>query len=603
MNEPVIRIDDWSSTVSALGSVRDKSEGLGFTHRGRLNRETLDALYEQNPIVARVVDLIVDDALRAGWSLKNVVSPDPGFEFDPKEFKSKLDDLGGTDEGFDEIISKAAKWSRLYGGSLILVPTAEDPKTDPKLPLNTKAIEQLFPLAVISSNEALPQDYDEAFGSRTYRQVLDYQITGESKALTLHHTRVVRFEPIKLPPEALRKSSSTGWGPSVVDRLFDDLGRSGAAKKHAVAKMFAASLLLLQLEGFRSKIKTADGRKDMRTFLAEVQRSLSSLGIMTLDKEDSLGSVSLNQTGDHELIDKMNDSLGAAGDMPREIMFNESPAGLNAGELSGPQEIWFSKAGAYQTRELEPPINRLLRIAFDAWRWPIDSWEIEWAPLWTKSEEKTATTAKTVAETDAIYFGLGTTDATEIRKHRHTGGKLTPLEVEADTQAEPLDIGAEVEAHEASLAAAAPAPVAESTPVAEEALNGAQIASLLDIVEKVNAGLIPRDAAVEIVRASFPRVVNPDGLLGSAGIPVEPEEGEEVPEPAPTDLVPIREAGEQFRVPTRAITRAIERNEIRPWGIGAHRMVSLAEVAELAKRPQNPEPNPEPIPGTEKKEE
>lgn len=57
-----------------------------------------------------------------------------------------------------------------------------------------------------------------------------------------------------------------------------------------------------------------------------------------------------------------------------------------------------------------------------------------------------------------------------------------------------------------------------AAPAADSALNGAQVASMVEIVEKVAGGSLPRDAAKAIVMRAF--LVDDDGaeaILGSAG--------------------------------------------------------------------------------------
>jgi hypothetical protein len=56
MSHQDTRLDDWSNTLSKMGSLQDKSTGLQFSRRRRLTRAQIDALYEQNPICARIRD-------------------------------------------------------------------------------------------------------------------------------------------------------------------------------------------------------------------------------------------------------------------------------------------------------------------------------------------------------------------------------------------------------------------------------------------------------------------------------------------------------------------------------------------------------------------
>lgn len=592
------RFDDWAAANSALGSLHDKSSNITYSARRRLSQQTLEALYEQNAIAARVVDRIVDDSMREGWRLKNVIDRDGQPVTDLDSFYARLDkELAPAGETFNGVIKRGAKWSRLYGGSLVLMPTdearGEDGKPrEAKYPLIRPLT--MHPLAVVHAYQARPVEYDAAFGSKTYLQTLLYQISSFTNTIDVHASRAAKLEPIALPPETLQ-GTTTMWGPSVLDRLYDPLSYAGAARKHAVAMMFVASLLFVKINNLRAALTAKGEREKAQKFLGDVQKNLSSMGMLALDKEDEIGSVNLTSTGAHELIDKSDAWVAANGEMPREILFNESPNGLRGGELTGAQAIWYAACGAYQSEQLTPAISQILDVAIAAWDLGWRSYEIEWLPLWTKSDDEQAETNSKNATADHLYWQMGALSSEEIREQRFRNANAGQIELtEAEAEAEPLDLSAPIEPSEVQ------AQVQAETEPAKEALNGAQISSLIAIVEKTKAGLIPRDAAIAIVRASFPsQAAHAEALLGSAGI-VDLSAPAAAPDadmddgaapstaPAPDDLLSPRDAAARFGLPTRAITLQIERGALSFWGVGNHKRVSLAEVAKLAKGHEQP---------------
>jgi len=140
-------------------------------------------------------------------------------------------------------------------------------------------------------------------------------------------------------------------------------------------------------------------------------------------------------------------------------------------------------------------------------------------------------------------------------------------------------------------------------------MNGAQIASMLEIVNSVNSGVLTYEQGIGVLGVAFaslrgressvlgprPAVapVNPNLPPPVAAVGDEPGAALAPPPstgPMPDDLVPVREAAEKFRVPTRTITLAIQREQLGYWGLGTHKMVSLAEVAELATAHRATEP-------------
>lgn len=89
-------------------------------------------------------------------------------------------------------------------------------------------------------------------------------------------------------------------------------------------------------------------------------------------------------------------------------------------------------------------------------------------------------------------------------------------------------------APEADAPAAAPAAAAETGNLQQEALNGAQIASLLEIIQSVSARTLDPDAAKAMIRAAFPLipVEDIDRMVDSA-LNTEPPAAEPAPSPAP----------------------------------------------------------------------
>lgn len=542
------RLDDWSNPAAGLGSIRDKSVGLTFRRRRRLDRRTLEAIYEQNAIAARIVDKIVDDALRHGWSVTNVVG---GIDHDVLEKRMlKLRVKQG--------LAKWAKWGRLYGGALLTLPTLGRDNNTPSVdkPMQVADVGSLFSPSVIAAHNARPIDTDAAFFSPTFGQTLSYEITGlVARPVTVHHSRVVKHEPVELAIDALANESEL-WGPSVVERIFDDLGRDGAARSHAVAMMYIASILYLKITGYRETYKTREGKEQLREMMAAARRDLDSLGLLGIDGADELGSINLTTTGTYELIDRMRNALAASADMPKEILFNETPSGLNAGELSGPQELWFARVEAFQEEVLGPALNAILEVEFAAQGWNVESWEIEWAPLWTKSEKETAEVAKLNAETDQIYVTMGAATPEEYREHRFVKNEVGPLDLSEAAEEPVLDLTGEVVAYQ-------------------------QLVEPLDL----SGGVATMPPAFDLSQ------VAPLDLSGGA-VAVATDDAAPSAEPPPSDLVSPRDAAAMFGVATRTITRQIQLGALRYWGIGAHKRISSADVAKLALSHERPNEEP-----------
>lgn len=591
------RVDDWANTSGGFGGVRDKASALTFIRRRRLSVPTLEALYAQQAFCARVIDKLVDDSLSERPRIVNLPE-------------------GTSEERVDALIERinlwealvdADKWSRLYGGAVLFIPTNDG--VDPCVPLDRFASRGcgVFALTPYAAPYAIPYDTDMGIGSSTHGKTLHYDLINiiTPSQMRVHASRCVSFEPRRLPLQT-QFGQGEQWGPSVIEQLFDELGRDGATASHAVSMMYIASVMYVGINGWTSIYQKAGGPEQLRKMLADMRAALDSRGVMGMDANDKIGSMSLTVPGAHELITLMRDRLAAAGDMPREIAFNESPSGLRGGELSGAQALWNKQCAHHREHVLAPRIRKILDIAFALEGIDAQGYQLEWPSLWLPDSVEIASTAKMYAETDAANIASGIYTADQAYQHRIVEGKQTPVEVSETDAAEPLDLEAEVAATQQAAAAAPPADAS----VQDQALNGAQAASLTATVKDYNAGLLSYNQALGALQLMFPGrdISGPlgtppadrDARLGAAPAPVAAVPGADetgaVVEPPPStapmpeDLMSPRDAAAKFGVPTRAITLAIQREQLQYWGIGAHKRVSLAEVASLSTshRPNEP---------------
>lgn len=489
--------DNWANTLASLGSVKDKSTGAEFRRRRKLHRYDLETLVDQNQICARVVWKIVDDAFRSGWYFR-----DPDLE----PFRLRLE----RELHLSQRMRQAAGWGRLYGAAVLVLPVYDGRRPDQ--PLDPLAVRSITAPSPIPAYQVEPDTYDAAFGSPTYREVLSYRIESLSPRMPLHYvhaSRCVVFEPIKLPIESRIEALGNGgsaWGPSVLQRIYDELLRYGSSRAHADAMMYSASILVLRMKGVADKITTDDGRRELREALAAIRQSLDGLGIAGLDANDDLQSVSHTFAGAPELIAAAHEALAAALPGPREIYLNESETGLRGGEMSGPQALHFADVDAWRRGEPTDAIMRIARLAARAWGVHVGDCEIDWAPLWVPDEREQSEVAARNASTDRTYYEIGALGAREVRRQRFVEGERGAIALPAEDAGE----------------------VRHAVPY---------LAPALDIVAAVAAGTIPRDAGEQMLIAggysptclgsagqSEPLIVTMARAAQSEGVPdVDPE--------------------------------------------------------------------------------
>jgi hypothetical protein len=121
----------------------------------------------------------------------------------------------------------------------------------------------------------------------------------------------------------------------------------------------------------------------------------------------------------------------------------------------------------------------------------------------------------------AAMFGVHNVDA-EVEATEAAHAASQSIVSDAITKLDPVDDAPELTLDDAAMGPAA---------VSDTALNGAQVASMVEIVEKVAAGSLPRGAARAIIMRAFAvDAAGADDILGDAGQGFTPTTS-----PAPAD--------------------------------------------------------------------
>jgi hypothetical protein len=174
---------------------------------------------------------------------------------------------------------------------------------------------------------------------------------------------------------------------------------------------------------------------------------------------------------------------------------------------------------------------------------------------------------KAEADKDLVIFQLGFAPEEEYIQKKygdgwHARGGFVPDGDMAIAGGQP-PLGAPEGAGEGAEGAPAPqdAPVgtqaAQSGVVVQDtALNGAQVASLLQVLGMAATGTLPKESATQVIKAAFPGV--PDQLVAGMINPIEVK----APEPAPAPNLPVpTQPKAEFAEPKKAWWR-----RVLPWG-------------------------------------
>ncbi len=545
-----LRNDGWVNAIVGFGGAKDKTTATTWDPSySRLTEQQLSGMYATEDLSAKIVNLYPRQALREGWKLTG--------------FKPELaDEVADFLEAYtpETQTLHGLIWGRLYGGAATWFGNGDDPLT----PFTTG--DTIDFLRTIDRRFLYPVQDPGTLDMQGLPTV--YQVrTSSGKVIgSVHASRLVLY-PGEMTDDLTRQTLGH-WDLSVLQRPYNALRSDGTVWKAAEYLMTEASMGVLKIKNLTSLV--AAGQKALLSArLAILNMGRSFAKSMTLDKDtEEYSRETVTFAGIPDLTDRSLKRVASAAEIPVSVLIGEAPAGLNA---TGDNDLrWFlMQVQAYRMHVVQKRALRIVRALLAQPGSPVREAApkvgIMWPELWTPSASEMADIFLKYSQGDVNYvtaqinlpeeialsrFGVsgwsGTT--TIVRKLREEAlvGAALPAEQgigEDPTQNAPGNAGAagtnprgvpgpapkdgETPAAPAVGGTAAPAGGAD---IQKQALNGAQVSALVDIVSQVAAGDLPVDSAISIIELSF-QLSNAEAkaIVGGAGTTFKVKK----PEPAP----------------------------------------------------------------------
>jgi|GEM_PF-4376512 len=403
------RGDDFLNAVSGLGGSYDKNNYSVFARQRELQYEELSDLYEQDAIASRVIDRLVDDATREGFTLEG---PDQDYDF--AKAASDLEDVGGL-----TALGDAWRWSRLYGGALAVMIVADGRKLSE--PIDMENARRLLSIQVVESPYVIPQNPNPGLGARGFRNPERYDLLlniGQRDSRSVHRSRCIRFDGVRVPPS--RILDRNGWGPSQLQRVQREIFQLGEVMGYSRNIVHNMSVMAYKIDGLREQLCGDErSQQQIRQVFETLQWAMDNLHALVLDQKDDYGEVSRSVQGLQAMIDQFVSALVRATDMPRTVLLGEQPGGLNANADSEIRS-WFDYVHSQQRMTLTPGLNQLLDVYFAIQRnrgeMAPSEWTVKYNPLWQLDEQQQAQTRLINAQARAQDVAASIVSADEARK-------------------------------------------------------------------------------------------------------------------------------------------------------------------------------------------
>jgi phage-related protein (TIGR01555 family) len=504
------RTDGWYSMLTGLGTpARDKRTSTGFCADVVPYEQALE-YWRGDDLAARLVETVPNEMTREGWRF------------------CVPDDAEGNTEDYGVELSErvAEKWEALgvigavhqalcfkyaFGGGAILMGADDGQPLDQKLDL--AKIKSFDWLTVFEPRELIAIGYYSDPRAPMFGKPALYQLTpvmsgapapGQpttTPTIRVHESRLIIFNGTKV--SNLRQRGTWGdWGDSIFTRVSPVLRDFNLAWGSAGILVSSFAPAVFKIEDLH-KIMSENNKELFQARMAAVALSQATAGVTLIDKNEEYKREQTPVTGLADLLDRFSRRFAAAADIPFQVLFGESPGGINAGGASGDQiRMWYDRIRSKQVRDLMPGLKRLTLVLLPTLGGAPENWSIEFCSLWQPTEAEDAETRKKQMEIDTGYFGIGSLTSEEIRRARFSGDQFSYATRVITTEPdEPTEKEIEEYKSGATPAVDPAAPAGED--VQKTAMNGAQIESLILTVEKVLSGSISRESGIAILMTAF----------------------------------------------------------------------------------------------------
>ena len=310
--------DTLTNLVANMNTGNDKRALSKFTGKGRMDRTQLEALYREDWIAGKIIDIIADEMTRE-WRQFT----DSEMDSDKVKELTKEENRLKVKYKFNE----AKKWARLYGGSLAIMNI--EGTGEPHEPLDLESIKEgsLKSLTVFDSENAQYAEINNTNPMEENFLLPDtYRLSNTS--VSIHHTRILRFDGQLLPYNELKINRY--WHDSVINRIYDSLVNAGIANNSAASLLFESNVDVIKVKNLMTMLSSDEGSKQLtdRFFLAKVLKANNNMTL--LDSEEEIVKNNVTFSGIDSMLDRFMTIISAASDIPATRLFGKAPVGMNA---------------------------------------------------------------------------------------------------------------------------------------------------------------------------------------------------------------------------------------------------------------------------------
>lgn len=416
-----VRHDGYRNMLNKYGTTQDSSTAYTYAAEDIVPDMDLTDQYVGNGLFAKIIDAPAEEAVKHGYDFR---LNDPDVE----EFIA--DELDRLD--WEEIAATAIKWTRLYGGAIIVMLVDDGCALDE--PIDWDSVEEIEELrvyerAVVEPDRASLYSYNpekiRRRGSRFQRPEF-YTVNSQFGQFRVHESRCLVFQNGKLPETGI-------YSAYLFFGIPEFLRIQTALRETVVTHSLGPKLLercvqaVYKMQDLANTLNTDEGEETVLRRLEVIDLARSILNTLVIDKDgEDYDFKSMSLAGVKDIVDSACNMLSAVTNIPQTILFGRSPAGENSTGESD-MENYYNYVNKIQKMMLKKNMRILLDLIFECGRKNgeikgIPNYKVEFVPLWSLSEKEQAevdsvraATEQTKAATAQTYIDMQVLDPSEVR--------------------------------------------------------------------------------------------------------------------------------------------------------------------------------------------
>lgn len=407
-NKKSKRSDGWMNLLTGMGlASRDKRENTKISAPVIIDEQAANSLYRGDGFAKRIIDLPAGHMVREWFTVEG--DPDGSIIkfLDSRYVKNR--------------IKRALRWSRLYGGSMVVLGLDDGGDLDEEL--NEDNIRRLSFIKAVSRYRVTIRERETDTEKENYGDPVLYTISPVAgNPYDIHSSRVLLFDGSDVPERVRRQNN--GWGDSILQSIYTRVRGLSSSYVNVEHVLDDFSMIVMTIDNLMELLAMGK-EKLVQKRLNQMDLTRHIMNTVLLDSEEKFERSTSTVTGIKDLLDKLAEALSAVSGIPITLLMGRSPAGLNStGE--GDIRNYYDSISDLQEEILLPQLERLVYLVQKVKEGPtngkeLDDWSIKFNPLWQLTDKEIAETRNKNAESDVLYIDRGVLFAEEVAQSRFGG--------------------------------------------------------------------------------------------------------------------------------------------------------------------------------------